>query len=107
VRDYELMVVLDPNLDEAGIEALTTRIGNLVSQRGGSVESMENTAPWGRRRLAYPIGRHRDGFYILSRLRLPPTGTSEIERALKLTESVVRHLLVRAEETAPAAPARA
>ena len=106
MRDYELMVVLDPKLDEAGVEALTTRIGNLVSQRGGTVAGIENAAPWGRRRLAYPIGRYRDGFYILSRLRLPPTAAAEIERALKLTESVVRHLLVRADELAPA-PARA
>ena len=102
MRDYELMVVLDPNLDEAGVEALTTRITNLVSQRGGSVESVENGPPWGRRRLAYPIGRYRDGFYVLTKLTLPPTVAAEIERALKLTESVVRHLLVRADELAPA-----
>jgi small subunit ribosomal protein S6 len=98
VRDYELMVVLDPNLDEAGVEALTTRITNLVSQRGGTVESVENAPPWGRRRLAYPIGRYRDGFYVLTRLRLPPPLAAEVERALKLTESVVRHLLVRTDD---------
>jgi small subunit ribosomal protein S6 len=102
VRDYELMVVLDPNLDEAAIEALNTRIQTLVTQRGGTVENVD---AWGRRRLAYPIGRFRDGVYILSRLQLPPTAASEIERALKLTESVIRHLLVRSEglASAPAA----
>lgn len=102
MRDYELMVVLDPNLEETGIEALTSRIGNLVAQRGGSVESVESGPPWGRRRLAYPIGRYRDGFYIFSRLRLPPNVATDIERTLKLTESVIRHLLVRVEEPAPA-----
>jgi small subunit ribosomal protein S6 len=100
VRDYELMVVLDPNLDDAAIEALNTRIQTLVTQRGGTVESVE---PWGRKRLAYPIGRYRDGVYILSRLQLPPNAAVEIERALKLTESVIRHLLVRAEGLTPAA----
>jgi small subunit ribosomal protein S6 len=94
VRDYELMVVLDPNLDETALEAMNTRIQSLVTQRGGTVENIDN---WGRKRLAYPIGRFRDGVYILFRLKLPPTAAVEIERSLKLTESVMRHLLVRSE----------
>jgi small subunit ribosomal protein S6 len=105
VRDYELMIVLDPNLDEAAIEAMNTRIQGLVTQRGGTVDNVDT---WGRKRLAYPIGRFRDGFYILNRLQLPPTAATEIERALKLTESVIRHLLVRSEGLsvpATAAPA--
>ena len=102
MRDYELMVVLDPNLDESAIEAINTRIQSLVTQRGGTVESVD---VWGRRRLAYPIGRFRDGVYILTRAQLPPNAAAEIERALKLTESVVRHLLVRAEGLTPAAAA--
>jgi small subunit ribosomal protein S6 len=105
VRDYELMVVLDPNLEEAAVEALNARIATLAAQRGGSVESVDN---WGRKRLAYPIKRYRDGVYILSRLKLPPQSAAEIERALKLTESVMRHLLVRSEGLSAApAPARA
>jgi small subunit ribosomal protein S6 len=98
------MVVLDPNLDDAGVEAVTARVNNLVTQRGGTVAGVE---PWGRRRLAYPIARYRDGIYVLSRLSLPPNATAEIERALKLTESVIRHLLVRAIEPSPASPSRA
>lgn len=94
MRDYELMVVLDPNLDDAAVEALNTRIQNMVTQRGGTIDNVDS---WGRRRLAYPIGRFRDGVYILSRFQLPPNVAAEIERALKLTESVMRHLLVRAE----------
>src|SRR3982074_3552596 len=97
------MVVLDPNLDEAAIETLNTRIQTLVTQRGGTVENVDT---WGRKRLAYPIGRLRDGVYILSGLQLPPTAAAEIERALKLTESVIRHLLVRAEGLTPAAATR-
>jgi small subunit ribosomal protein S6 len=106
VREYELMVVLDPNLDDTAVEALNTRVANMVTQRGGTIDSVDN---WGRKRLAYPIGRYRDGVYILTRMQLPPTAAVEIERALKLTESVIRHLLVRAEGLvpAPAAAARA
>jgi small subunit ribosomal protein S6 len=98
------MVVLDPNLDEAAIEALNTRIQSMITQRGGTIENVDN---WGRRRLAYPIGRYRDGVYILTRLQLPPNAATEIERALKLTESIIRHLLVRAEGLAAPAPAAA
>ena len=104
MRDYELMVVLDPNLDEAAIDALNTRIQSMVTQRGGTVDGVDT---WGRKRLAYPIGRFRDGFYILSRFQMPPNATAEIERALKLTESVIRHLLVRNEGLTPAAAAAA
>ena len=104
MRDYELMVVLDPNLDEAAIDAVNTRIQNLIKQRGGTVDSVE---PWGRKRLAYPVGRYRDGVYVLTRMQLPPNAAVEIERALKLTESVIRHLLVRAEGLAPAPAATA
>ena len=107
MREYELMVVVDPNLDDAAVEALNTRIAGLATQRGGSVDNVDL---WGRRRLAYPISRFRDGIYILSRLHLPPTAADDIKRALKLTESVIRYQLVRAEglASAPAAatPAR-
>ena len=105
MRDYELMVVLDPNLDESALEAMTNRIDSLITQRGGTVS--EHVDGWGRRRLAYPIGRYRDGFYVLTRLQLPPNAAVEIERALKLNESVIRHLLVRSEGLVPAAAAPA
>src|SRR3979409_2117613 len=100
------MIVLDPNLDEAAIEAMNTRIQGRVTQRGGTVDNVDT---WGRKRLAYPVGRFRDGFYILTRVQLPPTAGSENERGLKLTETVIRHLLVRSEglATAPAAAAAA
>ena len=103
MRDYELMVVLDPNLEDAAIEALNARIQTLATQRGGTVEALD---VWGRRRLAYPIGRFRDGIYVLTRLQLPPNGAADIDRALNLTESVIRHRLFRSEGL-PAAPAPA
>jgi small subunit ribosomal protein S6 len=96
------MVVLDPNLEEAVTEAAINRVTSTVTQRGGVVESQE---AWGRRRLAYPIGRTRDGNYILWRLKLDAPAVAEVERQLKLMESVIRHLLVRVEATQPAAVA--
>jgi len=100
------MVVLDPNLDETALEAMNNRLDTLIAQRGGTIS--EHVDGWGRRRLAYPIGRNRDGFYVLTRMQLPPNAAAEIERALKLNESVIRHLLVRAEGLrAPTAAAAA
>jgi small subunit ribosomal protein S6 len=95
VRDYELMVVLSPDLDEDGVNATTERVGTQISSRGGEVVDVQK---WGRRRLAYPIAKHRDGFYTVSKLKLNPEATVPLERSLTLNESVIRHLLVRLDE---------
>ena len=100
MRDYELMIVFDPDLEDAAVEAMTGRVSSLVSQRGGTVNTNE---AWGRRRLAYPIGRHRDGIYWLMRFDVEPAAVADIERMLKLSEAVIRHLVVRQEQTEPAA----
>lgn len=95
MRDYELMVVLSPDLDEAGLEATTERLGTQITGRGGEVVDVQK---WGRRRLAYPIQKHRDGFYTVSKLKLEPADAEPLERSLRLNESVLRHLLVRLDE---------
>lgn len=95
MRDYELMVVLSPELDEAGVDATTERLGTQISERGGEVVDVQK---WGRRRLAYPIAKHRDGFYTVAKLKLAPEHADPLERSLRLNESVIRHLLVRLDE---------
>ena len=92
MRDYELMCVLNPELDEAGLETQNERVKTLIAARGGEVVSME---PWGRRRLAYPLNGFRDGYYTLTRFRIEPTQADTLDRNLRLTESVIRHLIVR------------
>ena len=95
MRDYELMVVLTPELDDQGVEETTERVRSLVTARGGEVTDLQ---PWGRRRLAYPVHRFRDGFYAVAKLKLDPTAAAPLERSLQLNESVIRHLLVRLDE---------
>lgn len=95
MRDYELMVVLTPDLDEAGVTATTERLQALIGGRGGEIVDLQ---PWGRRRLAYPIQKHRDGFYAVAKLKLSPDAAEPLERSLKLNEAVIRHLLVRLDE---------
>jgi len=89
------MVVLSPDLDEAGVDATTERIGTQISGRGGEVVDLQK---WGRRRLAYPIAKNRDGFYTVAKLKLSPNDAAPLERSLVLNESVMRHLLVRLDE---------
>jgi len=95
MRDYELMVVLTPELDDAGVEETTERVRTLVTARGGEVTDLQ---PWGRRRLAYPVNRFRDGFCAVAKLKLEPTAAEPLERSLRLNETVIRHLLVRLDE---------
>jgi small subunit ribosomal protein S6 len=92
MRDYELMCVLNPELDEAGLEAQNERLTSLIAVRGGEVVSVE---PWGRRRLAYPLAGFREGIYSVTKFKLRPEETDALERGLQLTESVIRHLIVR------------
>jgi len=89
------MVVMSPDLDEAGIEATTERVGSQISSRGGEVVDVQK---WGRRRLAYPIAKHRDGFYTVPKLKIDTEATPPPARSLILNESVIRHLLVRLDE---------
>ena len=84
MRDYELMVVLSPELDEAGVDATTERLGTQVSGRGGEVVDLQK---WRRRRLAYPIAKHRDGFYTVAKLTLSPEDADPLERSLRLNLS--------------------
>jgi small subunit ribosomal protein S6 len=95
MRDYELMVVLAPDLDDEGVNATTERVKTMVTGRGGEVVDVQ---AWGRRRLAYPIGKVRDGYYAVAKLKLDPTAAEPLDRSLKLAEPVIRHLLVRLDE---------
>ena len=92
MREYELMCVLSPDLDEAGLEAQTERLQTLITARGGEVIKVE---PWGRRRLAYPLQGFRDGVYSITRFKMAPDQAEVLDRGLRLTESVIRHLIVR------------
>jgi small subunit ribosomal protein S6 len=95
LREYELMFVLAPDLQEDGVTAATERITALITNRGGEITKVDN---WGRRRLAYPIRHHSDGYYTVVRFRLESHLTDELDRNLRLAEQVLRHLIIRAEE---------
>lgn len=102
MRNYELIFIAQPDLDDEALKALAERVKQVIVANGGQVTSTENL---GRRTLAYPIKRRRDGYYILIKAALAQNTIAELERTLRLSEDVLRHMLVHLEDTPAAAVA--
>ncbi len=103
MREYELTFIIRPDLDDEAVAAVVERVGQTITSNGGQVLK---TSPWGKRRLAYPIRRYGEGYYFLLNAELTDKAIRETERAIKLSEDIFRHLLVRVEAAkAPEAPA--
>jgi small subunit ribosomal protein S6 len=94
MRRYELMLVLRPDVADDKSQALIDRTTRGISTSGGQIVKV---APWGRRRLAYPIDRHREGSYHIILFEAPPEAIVELEHTLLITEEVLRHLVTRVE----------
>lgn len=88
-RDYELGFILNPEVSEETTRALLDRVEQIVANYGGQIVKVNH---WGRRRLAYPIERHRDGIFVFIDMILTPETVSEIERTLKVSETVLRYM---------------
>jgi small subunit ribosomal protein S6 len=94
VRRYELMLVFRPDAPDDRIAAIIDRTTRQITADGGQIVKV---APWGRRRLAYAIDRHREGAYHIVVFEAPTTTIAELERGLLITEEILRHLVVRQE----------
>ncbi len=94
MRPYELMIILDPDLDERTVAPSLETYLNLVRQDGGSVENVD---VWGKRRLAYEINKKSEGIYAVVNLTATPATVKELDRQLTLNESVVRTKVLRPE----------
>lgn len=97
LRTYELVFIAQPELDEEALTALVASIKQIVTDNGGEIVKAESM---GRRRLAYPIGRYNEGHYVLIHAGMERLALNELERRLKLSEDVIRHLVVRLDELA-------
>jgi small subunit ribosomal protein S6 len=89
-RDYELGLIINPDVGEEQARAIVERISQSIINNGGQVVRVN---VWGRRRLMYPIQHHRDGLYYFFDLIMPTSAVVEIERGLRVNEDVIRHLL--------------
>ena len=90
MRKYELVCIVQPDLDETAFKGAVDRVQGWVTESGGSVDKVD---VWGRRRLAFPIHKQRDGQYVLLNVTLDPKSTSDLERNIRYLETVLRHML--------------
>ena len=94
-KPYEIMYLVQPSVDEERLGAISERIQGAITQLGGSVGKV---VPPARRRLAYEVAHHREGQYAVIEFSLPGEQTRELDRTIRLTEDVLRYLVVRRDE---------
>ena len=94
-RKYELVYVVSPDATEEQVGALHAEVESIVQRLHGQLEKTEN---WGRRKLAYEIGRHKEGTYVLETILGTGEVMKEIERRLKVNDLIIRYLVVRVDE---------
>ncbi|MCV0403949.1 MAG: 30S ribosomal protein S6 [Chloroflexi bacterium] len=109
MRRYELMLLLRPDLEDDKLQSAVEKVTRAIVNAGGSLSKV---SPWGKRRLAYDIQRHREASYFLIHFDIEPSAVREIERGMLISEEILRHLVTviedrgPADELAPAAVAR-
>jgi small subunit ribosomal protein S6 len=94
-RTYELVYVVSPDASDEQVADLHTQVESIVQRMNGQIEKTDN---WGRRKLAYEIGRHKEGTYVLEVIKGNGDLMKEIDRRLRVTDLVIRHLTVRVDE---------
>jgi small subunit ribosomal protein S6 len=94
MRQYELGIIIHPEVEQADVTQAVEKVGQYITANGGEVTSVD---VWGRRKLAYPIRKQPEGTYAFIQAQLDPQGIQELERNLKLDEEILRYLLTREE----------
>jgi small subunit ribosomal protein S6 len=92
LRDYEILYIVRPDVEEADLPDVTKRVETLIESLQGTIQ---NTNVWGKRRLAYEVDHLKEGHYVLTDFQIEPLRVPEMEATLKISDSVFRHLIVR------------
>ena len=92
MRDYELVAIISPEVDEEGMPKIMDRVTESINSRGGVVEE---TKKWGKRRLAYPIKKFMEADYFVTRFKLMPKSVKELEGEISASEDILRYLVVK------------
>jgi small subunit ribosomal protein S6 len=95
IRQYELIYIVAPDATEQQITDLHTQVEDIIRRYNGQLERTEN---WGRRKLAYEIGRHKEGTYVLEVINGAGDLVKELDRRLKVSDQIIRHMVVRVDE---------
>ncbi len=94
LRDYELIVIIKPEIAEDRLEATLNSISQFIAARDGTITEAHR---WGKRKLAYPIKHFLEGYYVLSQVKIRPATGRELGTNLRISEDVLRHLLIRVD----------
>jgi len=95
LRDYEVLYIVRADIDDEKVQDAVKRVNTLIERSGGAAD---RTNVWGKRKLAYDVKHQKDGSYVLQDFQLDPNRVPELEASLKITEEVLRHLIVRKPE---------
>lgn len=95
MRDYELVIIVTPEIDEAATAEVVDKVKSWITEAGGTIEAMEE---WGRQKLAYLIRNSKEGQYFLFNLKLEPSAVVNLERNFRLQESILRFLIINRDD---------
>jgi small subunit ribosomal protein S6 len=91
MHSYEVIFIIHPDLDENGLKGIIERVQGWITDAGGNIEKIDQ---WGKRRLAFPIRKQREGQYIYMETQFAPAFTAELERNLRFLEPVIRYSII-------------
>ena len=92
LRDYEMVLILNPEVADEKLEAIIDNVNRFITERGGTISEVER---WGKRKLAYPLKKFMEGNYVLMRFKSKSALGKELEANLRITDEVLRHLLIK------------
>ena len=96
MRNYELAYIVDPEVEEKALPEIEDKVKGWVEATGGVISNVDR---WGKRRLAYPIQKKKEGYYFILQLELPLQAGVEIEREMRLNEQILRYMITTTEST--------
>ncbi len=95
MRQYEIMYILKPDLEDDGFTQLIEKFSKIITDGGGEISELNR---WGKRRLAYEIKDFREGFYVLFKCRAEHAAAQELDRVFRITDGVLRHMIIREDQ---------